>query len=142
MKSLLRISEAAVLALHTMSLMANDPDTRLSNKCITDTLGCSSNTLAKVLQRLARAGLLTSLRGPTGGFILAKPPVDITALEIYEAVDGAVVDGGCMLGESSCQFAHCILGQLALGVNDLVRETFSSATLADLAGSMNIRVKQ
>ena len=141
MKSLLKISEAAVLALHTMALMANDPKTRLSNQKITEALGCSANTLAKVLQRLSRAGLLNSLRGPTGGFILARPAEKITALEIYEAVDGVIIDGNCLLGENSCQFAHCILGQLALGVNDLVRKTFSSSTLADLSGSMNLRVK-
>jgi Rrf2 family protein len=44
--------------------------------------------LAKQLQALVRAGVLTATTGPRGGFRLARPPAEITLLQIVEAVDG------------------------------------------------------
>jgi Rrf2 family protein len=44
--------------------------------------------LAKHLQALARAGLLETVKGPRGGYRLARPPAEITVLEVVEAIDG------------------------------------------------------
>ena len=48
--------------------------------------------LVKILQQLARAGILRSKRGPHGGFSLARRAEDITLLQIVEAVDGPLMD--------------------------------------------------
>jgi Rrf2 family protein len=47
--------------------------------------------LFKVLEKLRKANILRSKRGPGGGFTLARPAKDITILEIIEAVDGPMV---------------------------------------------------
>ena len=47
--------------------------------------------LLQVMQQLVRAGVLTSKKGPNGGFNLARPAEDITMLEIIEAIDGPVL---------------------------------------------------
>ncbi len=138
MKSLLRISEAAALGLHTMALMAKQPARRLANKDVTEILGCSTNTLAKVMQRLTHADLVNSVRGPNGGFSLARDAATIQILEIYEAVDGPIGAAGCLLGQRSCHFEKCILGCLSDEVNELVRTQLSETTLAELAASMSL----
>ncbi len=136
MSSLLKISEAASLALHSLGLMAAQPEATLSTREAALSLGVSEAHLAKVFQRLARAGLLTSQRGPHGGFILAKPPTQITLLEAYEAADGPLQSRSCLLDRPVCQ-GQCILGGLLTSVDRQVREHFSATTLADLAGAFS-----
>ena len=47
--------------------------------------------LLKILQQLVKANILRSKRGPRGGFSLARPPKEITLLQVIEAVDGPMV---------------------------------------------------
>lgn len=47
--------------------------------------------LEQIFQRLRRAGLVTGKRGPGGGFLLARPPAQISLREIVEAIDGPIV---------------------------------------------------
>lgn len=47
--------------------------------------------LLKILQQLVRANILTSKRGPRGGFSMARPPEKVTLLEVVEAIEGPVV---------------------------------------------------
>ena len=64
MANFVRISEAASLGLHTMALLAKRGETRTTNQEIADMLGASVHHLAKVMQRLVRAGLVDSAVGP------------------------------------------------------------------------------
>src|SRR5438552_2399184 len=61
-----------------------------------------SHFLAKILQQLARKGLLRSSKGPTGGFALRKGPSDIRLLDIVEALDGLGAYQQCASGLSEC----------------------------------------
>ncbi len=81
MATTLRISEAATLALHATALIGSSP-TRLSAHEMAERLNVSEAHLAKVLQRLAHAGLVRSVRGPHGGFMLARAGSEITLLEV------------------------------------------------------------
>ena len=58
MASIVQISEAASLALHSMALLAASPDRPLTVKDITARTGVSEAHLSKVMQRLAKAGLV------------------------------------------------------------------------------------
>jgi Rrf2 family protein len=50
--------------------------------------GVPAAYLAKHLQAMSRAGLLESVQGPRGGYRLARPPAEITVLDVVEAIDG------------------------------------------------------
>jgi Rrf2 family nitric oxide-sensitive transcriptional repressor len=63
MPTVLRMSDAASLALHGMVILAEAPERRVSARAIASELDASEAHLAKVLQRLARAGLVESVRG-------------------------------------------------------------------------------
>lgn len=130
---MLHISEAAALAFHAMAILARDPDRLISTHEIAESLAVSENHLAKVRQELARAGLVDAVRGPCGGFKLAKSPGKITLMDVYEAIEGPYHPSDCLLGRPACDGAKCVLGGLVQSVNGQVRAYLSGTTLAQLA---------
>ena len=100
------ISEAASLAFHSMLLLAQHSaqkdEAYLNVKDISQRTGASQAHLSKVLQRLAKAGLVRSSTGPRGGFTLAKPTDQITLLDIYEAIEGPIELPNCLLRRDGC----------------------------------------
>ena len=131
--SLLKISDAANLAIHAMAHIAgSDSNETHSVATIAAKQGVSEAHLSKVMQRLARAGLLASRRGPGGGFVLSRPAEKIALLEIYEAIDGPVGDSRCLLGREHCLLSRCALGDLLHRVHKEVRQFLSSRRLSDL----------
>lgn len=131
MKQILKISEAATIGLHAMVLLANYPERLLSNGTIAEVLKVSDAHLAKVMQRLGRANLVTSLRGPKGGFKLKKPADKITLLDVFEAVEGKLEKHTCLFDSPLCGEGGCILGGLLDEVHERFLEFMSSRTIAD-----------
>lgn len=134
MSSVLRISEAASLGLHAMAILAKDSEGRVSNRQFAEALNASEHHIAKVLARLAKAGLVDSTRGPGGGFVLARRPKDVTLLDVYEAVEGRLNPDLCLIDPPICKGGQCILGGLIRSVTEQFKEYLSGTTLADLAG--------
>ena len=134
MANLLKISEAASLALHTMVYLAAKNERLVTTHEIGEVLRVSEAHLSKVLQRLGKVGLVDATRGPKGGFCLAKAGDDISLLEVYEAIEGPLQDSVCLLDEPVCQGHKCILGGLLEMVNQQAREYLAGTTLTDLTG--------
>ncbi|MFC1694366.1 RrF2 family transcriptional regulator, partial [Candidatus Latescibacterota bacterium] len=103
MKTLLKLSTAFSLALHATVLLVSNPDRQLSNRQIASELCVSEAHLSKVLQRLTKVGLVKSMRGPKGGFMLGKEGDKISFLDIYEAIEGRLVLTHCLLGTQVCR---------------------------------------
>lgn len=134
MTNLVRISEAASLGLHTMALLARESRRRFTTQEIAARLSASGHHLAKVMQRLVRAGLVESIRGPQGGFRLVKPAEKTRLLEIYEAIEGPLNPCGCLLPRPSCDGkGQCVLGDIVRKVHHLIEEHLSETTLAEMA---------
>ena len=131
---MLKLSEAASLALHTMVLLAGRPDQLLSAREIAVELEVSESHLAKVLQKLARDGLVNSTRGPKGGFALNRRYTDISLLDVYESIEGPMRDRHCFRTTSVCSGTSCIFGGLLIDVSSKVKEYLSETKLLDLAG--------
>lgn len=96
-------------------------------------LGIPRNYLAKILNDLARADILASVRGKHGGFWLARPPGEISLLDVVQVFDRVDEQRKCLLGRSSCSDddacpAHARWKQIGMEVARFVRET----TVADL----------
>jgi Rrf2 family transcriptional regulator, nitric oxide-sensitive transcriptional repressor len=133
-EGILRISEAANLAIHAMAYLGAAPaGTSVSVPEIAAALGRSKDHLGKVLQRLTRVGLVGSQRGPRGGFTLMRDTAEVTLLQVVEAIDGPLLSGTCLLGEPICESNHCILGGLMGQVYRQVHEHLAATSLADLA---------
>lgn len=132
MQGTLRISEAASLALHTMVLLAGSPPRQYSARELSEILCVSAAHLSKVLQRLARAGMLESVRGPKGGFKLAGRGKETTLLEIFEAMDGPFEPDDCLMHDKSCGSMGCLFGDLLTDINNQVREYLGGRNLEDV----------
>lgn len=134
MQSIIKISEAATMALHTMYFLSINPDRLISTKEIASTFNISENHLAKVLQRLVKSGLINSIRGPKGGFSLAKKSEDITLLEIYETTEGPLILSDCLLYKPICDGGkHCIIfNGLIEQINNQVKDYLQQKKLSEL----------
>ena len=132
MASLLRISDAASLGLHAMVLLADRTDGPVTVHDAATVFDVSEAHLSKVMQRLVRAGLVRSIRGPKGGFLLARPPGTITLLDVYEAIEGPLPEQDCLLATAVCGGAKCILGDLLKRVHTEIGDYLASKTLSDV----------
>jgi Rrf2 family protein len=140
MSHILKISEAASLAFHTMALLAAEPSELFSTHQIALIMEISENHLAKVLQRLTKAGLVTPSRGPLGGFKINRLPEEVTLQEIYEVIEGPMVMPECLLsGKRHCN-GLCVLGDLLRNVDLMVHEYLGKTRLSDLAGVFRPRL--
>ena len=128
--SILKISEAASIALHAMIILAKNQDKLVSVKEIASELGISANHLSKVMQRLNKAGLIDSIKGYNGGFKLVEKPENITFLRIYELIDGKLSGSTCLLAKDTCE-SECILSDLVISINKQVKDKFEKTKLSD-----------
>jgi Rrf2 family protein len=119
--------------MHAMGLIASRGDGSLSVRAIAARFKISEAHLSKVLQRLAKVGLLTSARGPKGGFSLARPAEEVTLLDVFEAIEGPMTPTSCLFGEPVCDGSDCILGRAMVEANALLHDRLSTTTLAELA---------
>ena len=136
MNTMLKISDAATLALHSMVFLAKDAKRERTIKEMAGALQASEAHLSKVMQRLVKAGFVKSHRGPQGGFKLAKAPSKISFLNLYETIDGQIETGECLLGLGKASCKNCILGSLVSRINKLVAETFRAKKLASVAHAL------
>ena len=81
------ISQAAEYSLRAILCLAQKPGQALKAQELADTARVPLGYLAKTLQTLVRAGIITSQRGQKGGFTLGIPPSDLTLLAVVSAVD-------------------------------------------------------
>jgi Rrf2 family protein len=132
MANVLKISDAASLALHTMVILATKKENLTTAKEAASLLYVSEAHLSKVLQRLAKQGLVQSVRGPGGGFRLAKEPDEISLLSIYEAIEGPLIEDQCLLDMKACTRDSCIMGGIIASVNRQIREYLVKTNIAQL----------
>ena len=104
------LSQSAKYALRaTIYLAENGVGPHLSRD-IAEALNVPAQYLAKILQDLARNGLLISAKGRGGGFRLALPPAQIELLSVVRAIEGERFGEGCALGLPDCsEEAPCAL---------------------------------
>ena len=134
MNTIVRISEAASLAMHAMGYLATRPiGVAASSAEMAGAFSVSKAHLSKVLQRLQRARLVTSRRGPRGGFFLADDPGQVTLLDVYQAIDGEIPTSTCLLNHDSCPDGPCIMGDLLHKVSQEVHDHLEGMSLSDLA---------
>jgi Rrf2 family protein len=104
-----------------------------SAKDIADAYHIPPQLLAKILQTLAKAGLLVSHAGTNGGYALARPATEISAFEVIRAIDGPLFITSCITIHGACDLAgHCTIKEPLRKVNDSIKELLSAIKIADL----------
>ncbi len=133
MGQIFSLSEAASIGLHAMVLIARS-DAGLNVQAIADKTGSSKHHIAKVLQRLTKDNLLSSVRGPSGGFTLKKDPKAVTLLDVYESIEGRIEINDCPLNHEVCAFENCLMSNLSQAVTLQAKEYLRSRTLDSYLG--------
>ena len=87
----MRLTRASSYALHAVTYMAAQKQNRpIASHHIAEAQGIPERFLLKVLKPLVSARVLHSIKGPNGGYRLARRPADISMLDVVEAVDGPI----------------------------------------------------
>src|SRR5205823_9980908 len=98
--------------------------------------------LAKILQQLARKGLLRSSKGPTGGFALRVDPGQIRLLDIVEALDGLAPYQQCAAGLLECSDTMpCSMHDSWSALRSDIMDYLEQNTIADLAKALELKKK-
>ncbi len=127
---MLRMSKMADYGTVILSAMAREPEQLRSAAELAAAIHVPASTVSKVLKILAREGLIVSLRGAKGGYLLARPPAQITIVEIIDAMDGPVGMTECSITPGLCsQEAECAVRANWLRVNRAVLHVLRQITL-------------
>ena len=104
-----------------------------SAKDIAEAYHIPPQLLAKILQTLARAGILVSHAGANGGYALARPATDISAFEVIRAIDGPLFITSCITIHGTCDLhGTCTIKEPLRKVNDSIKDLLSAIFIADL----------
>lgn len=134
----MRLSHLADYAVVLMTAAARRPaGARLSATELAGDTGVPLPTTQKLMGQLAASGLLSSARGASGGFALARAPAEISLADIVEAVEGPIAMTVCSghEGPSDCALdAHCRVKPHMGVVGNAVRGALGAVSLTSLCG--------
>ena len=129
----MRMTRAASYAIHALVHMATRKENRpLPSHLTAQEEGIPERFLLKVLKPLVSRGVLRSVKGPNGGYQLAKAPKDISLLDIVEAVDGPIQANIPFEGKDS-RGLETQLQAVCAQVADAIRRQFQKVRLSTLA---------
>ncbi|HRK30860.1 MAG TPA: Rrf2 family transcriptional regulator [Tepidisphaeraceae bacterium] len=134
-------TEYAIRGLAELVCRADPASGRMMIDDLVDGTSLPRDFLAKIFQKLAKSGLLSSSKGRGGGFWLARPAHEITIMQIYEALEGPACSDRCVVGLEKCNdHMPCPQHDLYKPIRQRLKDYLNTTTLADLAASL--RAKQ
>jgi Rrf2 family protein len=124
-------ADYGLMAIHYIAI--HEALAPVSAKRIAEQFHIPPELLAKILQRLAKRGLISSQNGPKGGYVLAQRPTQITVGDVIRALEGPVRIVSCMEEASDCpQLAHCNLRRPVQKLQAAMTQMLDSMSLAEL----------
>lgn len=136
---MLRLSKKADYALMAMKHLATRPagTASASAREIAEQYDIPIELMAKVLQRLARHGLVTSLQGTRGGYRLARATAQISVADIIQAIDGPLTVTACSTEAENCgQYAKCNVRDPLWRIKDRIMAALTTCTLDEIAADV------
>lgn len=131
---MLRVSKLTDYATVVLAQMARAPETVHTASDLAERTKLAQPTVAKLLKKFVHGGLLTSYRGAHGGYLLARSPEEISAVDIIDTVEGPFAMTECSLGHDQCELEQvCNIGHHWQRINGLIRSALDDISLADLA---------
>jgi len=122
-----------LMALSHIAFCENDHKI-VNTKRIAEEYSIPVDLLAKILQKMAKGGLITSLNGPKGGYVLARLPRDITIGEVVMAIEGPIELVDCHREENShCQqLRTCSVRRPIRKIQDSINRLLNSMTIEEI----------
>ena len=130
----MRMSTKAQYAVRALvSLNLSSAGKPVSIKDISSRENISLNYLEQLFVKLRRGEIVKSVRGPGGGYMLARPAADIRVDEIIDTVEETLVPVSCMDADGNCSCtSECATQSVWQGLGNQIRSFLASMTLEDL----------
>ncbi|MGI6449492.1 MAG: RrF2 family transcriptional regulator [Desulfitobacteriia bacterium] len=132
----MRFSTRGRYGVHIMVDLAQHADEGpISLKSVAERQKLSEHYLEQLIPELRKAGLVKSIRGSQGGYILAKRPEDILIGDVIRVLEGPIAPVECtnQLGLDCCEKTDfCVTREVWVKVRDSINNVVDSITLADL----------
>lgn len=100
----LSLGRRADYAIRAVLDLARHPDVRRKSREIADEMSIPENYLPQILATLVQTGLVSSVAGPRGGYMLAQPPREISLLDVVRATEGEPSSTRCVLRGGPCRW--------------------------------------
>jgi Rrf2 family protein len=138
---MLRLSKKADYALMAMKHLAIRPDSAsASAREIAEQYDIPIELMAKVLQRLARRGLVTSHQGTRGGYRLAKAASVISVADIIQAIDGPLTVTACSTDEENCdQYSKCNVRDPLWRIRERILTALQTCSLQEVSSDVPLQ---
>lgn len=105
----------------------------LQIKTIADREDISNKYLEQLIAMLKASGLVRSIRGPRGGYVLAKPPSEVLMKDVFLTLEGPMIPAECLQHEEYCErCTDCATRQIWQRLQNAILGVLESVTLADL----------
>ena len=140
---MLKLSKKADYGLMALQHIASHPFDDVSRARVVNTKEIAeeyhipAELLAKVLQTLAKSGIIESHNGPKGGYLLGKSPREITIAQVLESLEGPLGMMDCSHekdGDPCMQREHCNIRTPLLKIQSSIYQLLNSMTLQDMMG--------
>ncbi len=131
----MKLSTRTRYGVRALLELAGNPGTNpLQLKVIGDRQDISVKYLEQLMVVLKSAGLVQSIRGAKGGYVLAKPPERIMLNEVFNVLEGPVTTAGCVSNEKYCsRVSDCVIRGLWMRVENAINDVLGTTTLKQLA---------
>jgi Rrf2 family protein len=131
----MKMTRSSAYALTALAWLArqNSPGPVASHTLAEMAHGIPERFLLKLLLPLVSAGILRSVRGPGGGYRLARPASGVTVLEVIQAVDGPIRGEAPAVGKGAAAAFDRRLQDACEHAAQLTRDRLAKTTIADLA---------
>ena len=130
---MLRLSKKADYALMAMKHLAIKSSSTSARE-IAEQYDIPIELMAKVLQRLARSGLLTSHQGTRGGYTLARSTSAISVADIIQAIDGPLTVTACSTEDENCgQYSKCSIRDPLWRIKDRILSALATCSLQEVS---------
>src|SRR5687768_1192544 len=135
---MLRLSKKSDYALMAMKHLALHADgASASAREIAEAYDIPLELMAKVLQRLARSGLVLSLQGTRGGYRLSRRSAQISVADIIQAIDGPLTVTACSTEAENCgQYSKCSVRDPLWKIKDRIISALSDCSLQEISAGL------
>jgi Rrf2 family protein len=125
-------ADYGLMAIHYIAL--HDDVAAVSAKRIAEEFAIPPELLAKILQRLAKRGLIVSQNGPKGGYALGRRPSEITVGDVVRALEGPISIVSCLEDNDCPQLPRCNLRKPVQKIQAAITQVLDTMSLAELVG--------
>lgn len=139
----MRMSTKAQYAIRAMvNLDLHSAGSPVALKDISRREDISQAYLEQLFVKMRRGKIVQSVRGPGGGYVLARPAQEIRIDEIIDSVEESLVPVSCMEQKHGCQCdEQCVTHNVWQGLGERIRQFLASITLADLTAEAQQKMK-